>query len=72
MDRTPSTRNQGLSRHNLASVFDERKQDVVGGAAQGDLLTTAEKHLTSWYEMKGAERCLAVSGIAIQSSSVHH
>ncbi len=72
MDRAPSTRNQRLSRHNLASVFDERKQDVVGGAAQADLLTTAEKHLTSRYEMKGAERCLAVSRIAIQSSSVHH
>jgi hypothetical protein len=36
------------------------------------LLTTAKKHLTSWYEMKGAERCLAVSRIAIQSSTVHH
>jgi hypothetical protein len=72
MDRTPSTRDQRLSRHNLASVFDERKQDVVSGAAQADLLTTAKKHLTSWHEMKGAERCLAVSRIAIQFSSVHH
>src|SRR6267378_2218666 len=58
MDRAPSTRDQRLSRYNFASVFEQRKQDVVGWAAQADLLTTAKKHLTSWYEMKVAERPL--------------